>query len=179
MDRLYNRIESSLPIDQPADSKKSRRHVGKKSMWQPQLFAAIIILTATFFSVIPQSNGNILPLDVKYNVGEKLTYDITTSTTLASLLTENTTTTVTEKSTLTIQVVSFDGQTYTLNYTTTSSLGDLTETTSHIATVSQSEMITFFSLLPVAIQGAVSEAARTTNQTNPVLSAAFNQTEKV
>ncbi len=150
-----------------SDSVAPKRRFGKKLYVLVAVIAVVVVLLVSLI-VVPQANGNILPLGVKYEIGEKLTYDVTSSST--SSLISNSTTTITQKSTLTIEILDFDGQSYTINYTSTSALGSLTETTSHIVTVKQSDMITFFGLLPVSLQSWVGAAADISNQTNPALS---------
>jgi hypothetical protein len=155
-------------------STASKRRFGKKLYLLAAVIVIAVILIATLL-VVPQANANILPLGVKYEVGEKLTYNVTSSST--SSLLANTKTTISQKSTLTLEIQSFDGEKYTISYNSTSEIGSMTESTYHIATVKQADMITFFGLLPVALQSWTSSALDSSNQTNPVLSAEFNQTE--
>jgi len=70
-----------------------------------------------------------------------------------------------------VDVVSFDGETYTLNYTSVSSEAGYSLTTSQIIEVKASEMITVLALLPIGLQ----LLDVNTNNTNPFMTAFFNQ----
>lgn len=131
--------------------------------------ATIIVIIGAFL-LVPQGNANIVPLGVHYTAGEKLTYDVTTST---SSQTGNTSTSYSSQGTLTVEVVSFDGSTYTLNYTTTNSLAGYSMTTSRLLQVKETDMVNVLTLLPVALQQYTS----TVNDTNPIVTAVFNQSQ--
>jgi hypothetical protein len=132
------------------------------------VIAIAIIVAALLF--IPQSNADVIPLGVHYSAGEKLTYALTTQ-----LSTDATgiSTSVSSNGTVTIDVVSFDGVTYTLNYTTTSSMLGYSITTSKIIQVNDSQIVTTLALLPVALQ----QFASIGNDTGPLMTGFFNQTQ--
>ena len=122
--KLFASVElsTSPPTNKSTACATSKRRFGKK-LYAVASAIAIIIIGVAAFLVIPQSNGGVLPLGVHYVTGEKLSYDETTS---MSSISGNTSVTTSTTDTLTISVVSFDGQTYVLNNTETSSIGDTT-----------------------------------------------------
>jgi hypothetical protein len=109
----------------PAEPKpKKQGHFSKGILISVVALAAIAIVAATL--LIPQGAATI-PLNANFNVGEKMVYNTTESIglkianfTLPDLIPSNATMSGQE----TIQVLSFDGQTYTLNRTTTQTEGN-------------------------------------------------------
>ncbi len=131
--------------------------------------SAIVIIAVIVVAVllVPPGNADVITLGVHYSPGEKLTYAITTST---SSQYGNTSTNLSAQSTLTIEVISLNGDTYNLNYTTTSSSLGYSFTTSRQMEVKQTDIVNLLTLLPVALQ------QYTTNSTSPMETAVFNQT---
>jgi hypothetical protein len=162
---------TSDPTDQPTMKAPRKKWLRKKIYL---IIAAVVIIAVILGAsfLIPQSNANVVPLGVHYVTGEKLTYDVTSSASAVSQA-QNISTNVSSKGILTVEVISFDGQIYTLNYTTTSSTGDLKTVISRVINVRESDMITFFGLLPITLQPLIT----TSNDSSPILSAPFNQSE--
>ena len=171
---FFNPIKSlqsptSNASEQPATETPSKKRFGKKLYVSLAAVAVIlIILTALFW--VPQSNANVLPLGVHYSTGEKLTYDVTTTMSSQSA---NTTTNLNEQGTLTVEVISFSDDTYTLNYTSTTSLAGFSTTTSRLLDVKDSDMVNVLTLLPVALQ----QYSTNLEGSSPIITALFNQSE--
>ena len=163
--------EPSGSSEPPAEQASAgKRHVNKKLFVVIAAVAAIaIIVVALFF--VPQGSADVISLGVDYAVGEKLTYAITTT---MSTDYGNSSMNLSSDSTLTIEVVSFDGGVYTLNYTTTSSALGYSMTTSKLIEVQESEMVTALALLPVAFQ---QYATTLGNTSNPLVTAVFDKSE--
>jgi hypothetical protein len=167
-------VSATLPTspspEQPTTQAPSKKRFGKKLYITLAAIIAIAIILAAVL-LVPPSNAEVISLGVHYSVGEKLTYDVTTST---SMLTEggNSSTNLSSQSTLTVEVLSFNGDTYTLNYTTASALGGYSMTTSHLLEVKETDMVNLLTLLPIALQAY----ATNINSTNPTETAIFNQT---
>jgi hypothetical protein len=158
---------STTPPQEPALTKKR----GKKLYVAIAAILAIVIIVAALM-FIPQGNANVISLGVHYTQGEKLTYAMTTS---YSSDTSGTSTNLSTDTTITIEVVSLVGDTYTLNYTKTSSLLGTSIRVSKIVEVKQGDMITALALWPVAFQTAA--AIGNSSDTNPFLTAFFNQSQ--
>lgn len=151
----------------------------EKSLMQPQpkrfgkklyvTIAAIATIIVILFAVllVPQGNANVISLGVQYSVGEKLTYSETGSDLIGNY------TSNLSNATLTVEVVSFDGKTYTLNYTEVSTTVGLSPTVSRIVEVKASQIVTYLALLPVGFQIPASAV----NSSTPLLAAAFNQSQ--
>ena len=103
--------------------------------------AAIIIVAVVFF--VPQSSANTISLGVHYTQGEKLTYDVTTS---ASSNANSTSVNLSQNSILTVEVVSIQGDTYTLNYTMTTNAIGSSVAISKMINVQESQMVTTLAL---------------------------------
>jgi hypothetical protein len=155
------------PAEQPVVQAPSKKRFGKKLFIAFAAIAIIVVIVAAVL-LIPPSNADEISLGVQYSAGEKLTYDITTSMTTHG---ENSSSNLVSQSTLTVNVVSFDGETYTLNYTSSTSDGDYSYSNSQLIDVKASEMITVLALLPIGIQFADVD----TNNTNPFMTAVFDQ----
>jgi hypothetical protein len=85
----------------------------------------------------------------------------------------NSSTNISSDSNLTVDVVSFDGDTYTLNYTSSSIAASYSVTTSQLIEVKASEMVTVLALLPIGLQ----LFGETVNGSSPFLAAVFNQSQ--
>lgn len=110
-------------IEQPSQS-PMRGWFGKKAFALIAVLAVIIILAALF---VPQGAATI-PLSVDYQVGEKMIYDTTMTasmqmgnSSLSGLLGSSTNNTNIDAQEI-IEVLSFDGENYVLNHTTTMNL---------------------------------------------------------
>ncbi len=163
--KFYSSIDSAAQ-QQPAE-KTSRNRFGKKFyITAAALIAIAIVLTAIF--LVPANNAKEFSLNVHYRVGEKLTYQVT-STSYSQI--GNSSTNSTAQSTLTIEVLNINGGTYTLNYTTT--LGTAGSATSAVLEVKETDMANLFTLLPVVLQ----QYMENSNSGSPLETADFNQSE--
>jgi hypothetical protein len=147
----------------------SKKRFGKKMYITIAAVAAIAVILVAVL-LVPQGSAGIISLGVQYSAGEKLTYNVTSS---MSTQKGNSTTNLSTQSTLTVDVVSFDGETYTLNYTSVSSEGGFSMTTSQIIDVKASEMVTVLALLPIGLQ----LLGTNTNSSSPAMAAVFNQSQ--
>jgi len=160
---------TSLPAEQPAAQAPFKKRVGKKLYITIAAVAVIAVVLAAIL-LVPQGNADVISLGVQYSAGEKLTYDVATSFSSQS---GNSSTNLSSNTNLTVDVVSFDGETYTLNYTTSSSEAGYSMSTSQLIEVKASEMITGLALLPVGLQALDEDL----NSSSPFLSASFNQSQ--
>jgi len=167
-------IDSPAPQQQPIGRASSNKF-GKK----PYVTVAAIIIIAVVIAAIflvPSSEAEIISLGVHYLPGEKLTYDLT----IASFSQiGNSSTNFSTQRTLTVEVVSINEDTYTLKYTTTSSMADNSTATSYLMDVKEADMVNLFTLLPVAFQQypEYAEYVEKTNSSGPLETAFFNQSE--
>ena len=169
--QFFNSVLTALPSspnNQPS-TEQPTMHTGNRRKIYAALaiaLAAIIIVAAVFF--VPQSSANTISLGVHYTQGEKLTYDVTTS---ASSNANSTSVNLSQNSILTVEVVSIQGDTYTLNYTMTTNAIGSSVAISKMINVQESQMVTTLALLPVALQ----VAAAAGNDTTPLMTAVFDQ----
>ncbi len=174
---LINLLNS---IDSPATRQQPIRQAPSNERFRKKLYvtvAAIIIITVIAAILLePSSEARIIPLGVHYFPGETLTYDITISS-FSQI--DNSSTNSSTQRILTVEVVSIDEDTYTLNYTTTSSIADDSMTTSYLMDVNEADMTNLFTLLPVAFQQypEYAEYVEKTNLSVPLETAFFNQSE--
>jgi len=147
----------------------SKNRYGKKLYVTIAAIIAIAVIIAAVL-LVPSSNADVISLGVHYSVGEKLTYDVTTAYSTQS---ENSSSNLSQQSTLTVEVVSFNGGTYTLNYTSISSVEGYSMTTSNLMEVKETDMVNLFTLVPVALQQGLTNS----NSSSPVETAIFNQTQ--
>ena len=132
-------VNTDLPSP-PTVSEKQHKRFGKKLYILIAAIAAISIIAVALF--IPPGAASI-PLNVNYNVGEKMVYDTSASVSfgfgnsalsnLLSSLPSNTTL----QGTQTIEVVGFDGESYTLNHTITMAANGVQTSTSSLETQSK------------------------------------------
>ena len=160
---------TSLPAEQPTAQAPSKKRFGKKTVITIAAIATIAVILAAVL-LVPQGNAAVISLGVQYSAGEKLTYNVTSS---ISTQNGNSSYNLSTQSTLTVDVVSFDGETYTLNYTSTSSGAGYSLTTSQVIEVKTSEMVTVLALLPVGLQLSSVNA----NSSSPALAAVFNESQ--
>ncbi len=137
---------------------------------------AIIAIIATAVLVVPQATATTIPLGINYTVGEKLVYAVTTTdygnfpTTTGGNQSQ-----ISQNSTISVEVVSLNQETYTLNYTTTSTILGNPISSSEVEQVNKTDMASFVALLPIELQQNAPAAANIPN--NPFLIAFFNQAE--
>ncbi len=115
--KLYAASPSSPDLTTQAPLAVNGKRFGKKLYVVIAAVVAIAIIAVAL--MIPQGAASI-PLNANYNVGEKMVYDITATVNydlgqLSELLPSN----VTVGGQQTIEVLGFDGQSYTLNHTAT------------------------------------------------------------
>ncbi len=174
LNNFFSRIISatssdSSSLEHSTPQLPSKKRFGKKLyVTLAALIAIAIIIAALLF--VPTGNAEVISLGVHYSAGEKLTYDVKTSTSTQS---GNSSSNLSEQSTLTVDVLSLNGDTYTINYTTSSNLAGYSMTTSHLLEVKQTDMVNLLTLLPVALQ----QYTINSNSTNPSETAIFNQTQ--
>ncbi len=166
--RLISTVEPQA--SQPPLQAASKKRFGKK-IYATLGVAAIIVVVLAGMLLIPQSTANVVPLGVHYSVGEELTYNITTS---VSTQGSKSSTSFDSQGTLNIEVVSLNGDTYTLNYSTTTAILGYSTTSSKLLDVKESDMINVLTLLPVALQ---QYANSDVNDSNPTVTAIFNQSQ--
>ncbi len=140
---------------------------GRKKIYILLAAISIVVITVAAVFFVPQISANIIYLGVHYTQGEKLTYEMTTSVSSSS---NSTSVNLSQNSILTVEVVSIEDDTYTLNYTLTSSAAGPSVTASKIIEVKESQMVTTLALLPVVLQ---IEAAGNTE--SPLMTAVFDQ----
>ncbi len=133
MKRIINfKLFSASPelppvLEQPPMPAPKSRRLGKKTYFIGAAVIAIVIITAALF--IPQS-GAVIPLNVDYEVGEKMVYD--TSITVSMQIGNSSysglfglgqlPSALTMNAQQSIEVIDFDGEYYSLNHTTTMTL---------------------------------------------------------
>jgi cytoskeletal protein RodZ len=113
-------LTSPLPAKQEANSVGFKRFRNKTFLALAAVLVIAIIIIALF---IPQGEAAI-PLNANFNVGEKLTYNdlYTENVTLSSLAAQggnSTQLSSTREQQEVLEVISFDGDSYTFNHTTT------------------------------------------------------------
>ncbi|MBN1358347.1 hypothetical protein JW988_06210 [Candidatus Bathyarchaeota archaeon] len=170
--KFLNSIDSPAPRRQPIGQAPSNKRFRKKLHVTAAAIIIITVVTATIF-LVPSSEAEIISLGVHYVPGEKLTYDITIS---ASSQIGKSSTNFTTQITLTVEVLSINEDTYTLKYTTASSMADNSTSTSYLMNVKEADIINLLTLLPVAFQ-QYPEYAEYANSGSPIETAFFNQSE--
>ena len=170
--RFLNSIDAPAPRQQPIGQAPSNKRFGKKLYVTVAAIITIAVVITSIF-LVPSSEAEIISLDAHYVPGEKLTYDITIS---SSRQIGNSSTNFSTQSTLTVEFVSINEDTYTLEYTTTSSMADNSTTTSYLMDVKEADMVNLLTLLPVAFQ-QYPEYAEYANSSSPIETAFFNQSK--
>ena len=99
------------PIPPPQPQKSSRTPKKKMYILIGIIAIAAVIIATVLILQIPQGTGQTIQYSISYKVGEKLTYNYS-STTQTELLG-----TIAETGNLTLRIMSFDGENYTLNET--------------------------------------------------------------
>jgi hypothetical protein len=127
------------------------------------LSVAVLVLSALFFA--SWEKAETISLEAHYVVDEKLTYNLTTT---SSDQRSNTT----SQSTLTIQVLNVGADSYTFNYTLTPAQADATPTTQTLK-INKTDVINLYTLMPAALL----QYTQTLNSTTPIESATLNQKE--
>jgi hypothetical protein len=162
-------LPTSLPTQTTPSPKRSRKKI---YVTLAAVIAIVVIVSAAM--LIPQTNADIISLGVHYKVGEKLTYDITSALSTSGL--DGASSNIKTDSTVTIEVVKFEGDTYTLNYTYTLSALGSSISYSKLVDVKESQMVTTLALLPVAIQ-MFGSAFASSNESEPLMTGVFDQTQ--
>lgn len=105
--------EASPAIDQPASLPPSNKRFRRRIYVFLGVVAVVAVASAllVFWSI--SSAGAAIPLSYNFTVGEEMNYNITTTT--MSAIGENTS----ETATMSLGIVSFDGENYTINETAT------------------------------------------------------------
>ncbi len=175
LNKFLNSIDSPAPWQQPIGHASSNKKFGKKLYVTVAAIIIIAVVIAAIF-LVPSSEAEIISLGVHYFPGEKLTYDLTIA---SSSQIGNSSTNFSTQRTLTVEVVSINEDTYTLKYTTTSSMADNSTATSYLMDVKEADMVNLFTLLPVAFQQypEYAEYVEKTNSSGPLETAFFNQSE--
>lgn len=95
------------PASLPPPSKRSRKRIYALL----GIVAVAAVASALVFAfLVPQSSGTIIPLSYNFTVGDNMTYNVTTNMTMMG---RNSVSTMT----LSMGIVSFDGENYTINET--------------------------------------------------------------
>jgi hypothetical protein len=171
--KLYS-VPSETPSEQPTLPAPSRKRFGKK------LYAAIAVAVVAVIVVallIPQGAA-IIPLSVEYTVGERMVYDATqtmtmqiSNSTIGSALGLGSNNTLTMNSTTTVDVVDFDGEVYTLNYTSTMNLLGKPVSFSYLEKVNKTGYTT------ILFSGATEALAPSVGSQDPVLTGILGKSE--
>jgi len=171
--KLYS-VPSETPSEQPTLPAPNRKRFGKK------LYAAIAVAVAAVIVIallIPQGAA-IIPLSVEYTVGERMVYDATqtmsmqmSNSSIGSALGLGSNNTLTMNSTTTVDVVDFDGEVYTLNYTSTMSLLGKPVSFSYLEKVNKTGYTT------ILFSGATEALAPSIGSQDPVLTGILGKPE--
>ena len=154
--------ENLSKSNQPTVRISSSKGIGKKLY---AIAGIIVILVIVITLLIPQGAATI-PLSVKYTVGEKMTYDM-----IETITTEQIQGIMGINSTVNVEVVDFDGEHYTLNYTVTAVLNHQHPMSiSYIARVNKTGYTTYF-------HTGKTQQLLYNMSSNPVLSAVLNKPE--
>jgi hypothetical protein len=138
----FTRLASPDLPDQPA---KGSKRFGKKVY---VLIAAVIVIVVIVGALLIPQGAASIPLNVDYTVGEKMVYTTSTvlsldlgnsSLPLSGLFSDN----ITVSGTETVEVLSFDGEFYTLNVTSTLTQGSIPFTSSIIQKMNKTGYSTF------------------------------------
>jgi len=166
---------TSPSTEQPAGQVSPERRGGKKLyIVVAALVAIVIIIVAVIF--VPQGSADVISLGVDYAVGEKLTYDMSVTLSIGF---GNVSSSVNANVTMTVEVLSFDGETYKLNYTVVIPENNPNVTltnpnvNSRVLEVQKNEMVTVLALMPVAVQAAVTDEPVNA----PLLAAVFDKSQ--
>ena len=175
LSKVLNSIGSSAFRQQPIGQAPSNQRFRKKLYVTVAAIIIIAVVTAAIF-LVPSGEAEIISLRVHYLPGEKLTYDVIVS---SSSQIGDSSTSFAAPSTLTVEVVSINGDTYTLNYTTTPRVASNSTATSYLMDVKEADMVNLFTLLPVAFQQypEYAEYVENTGCTNPLETAFFPQSD--
>jgi hypothetical protein len=174
--KLYS-VPSETPSaqNQPTLPAKGGKRFGKKLYAAVAIAAVAVIVIAL---LIPQGAA-IIPLNVEYTVGERMVYDTTetvamqiyNSTVGTSLGIGGINNTVTMNSTTTVDVVDFDGETYTLNHTVSMEL------LGHPLSISFIEKVNKTGYSTLLFPGATQALATNVSSDNPILSGLLGKSE--
>jgi hypothetical protein len=109
--RIFS-AEGTPPLEQepipPSPMEPERKSRKKLYALLGVVAVAVVLIAVILPSMIPQGLGETIPYGISYNVGEKLTYSISVSLTYNGQQ-------VSETGTMSMHVVSFDGDNYTID----------------------------------------------------------------
>lgn len=99
------------PTEQPASPPPSSKRSRKRIYAVLGIVAVATVASALLLAfLVPQSSGTIIPLSYNFTVGDTMTYNMTANTTMMG---RNSVSTMT----VSMDIVSFDGENYTINET--------------------------------------------------------------
>lgn len=154
--------ESPSISNQPTVRISSSKRIGKKLYAVAGIIAILVIAIAL---LIPRGVATI-PLSVNYTVGEKMTYNM-----IETITTEQIQGATSIDSTVNVEVIDFDGEHYTLNYTVTAVLNHQHPMSiSYIAKVNKTGYASYF-------RAGGTQQLLYNMSSNPVLSAVLNKPE--
>jgi len=147
---IYSKA-GAVPSEKPARNQQSQHSSGIK-ITRKKLYvvAAVIVIAVVAVALLIPQGAAIIPLNVEYTVGEKmmyqtaepLTYQPSNATTVVRPFVPDTGT-VDLNATATVEVIAFDGETYTLNRTMTLDTGTSLVTASLIEKVNKTGYSTY------------------------------------
>jgi hypothetical protein len=172
---------NSVPSETPSAQNPAESTVTGRKWFGKKLYAAIAVAAIAVIAVallIPQGAA-IISLNVEYTVGERMVYDVTetvamqiSNSTMGSALgLGGSNNTLTMNSTTTVDVVDFDGETYTLNHTASMDLLGHPFSFSYLERVNKTGYSTI--LLPGATQALTNEVSTGT----PILTGLLGKSE--
>jgi len=179
----FSGLNNPVPSDSSSEPGPSIAQISSKKRFSKKIYAAIgaiiiIAIIAVAVLLVPIGTADTIPLGVNYTVGETLVYAVTTTDQIGSNFTNLTGETqgqLSFNSTISIYVVSLDQETYTLNYTATSTILGTTFSSSELQQVNKTDMASFVALMPIELQTNANSAANIPN--NPFLLSFFNQAD--
>ena len=140
--------ESDAPTvgSEPVMAPGQPRRFGKKLYVLFGVVAVVVVVCAVaFLFFIPRGLGETIPYGLNYTAGEQMTYDIAINMSSGGQ-------TVSETGTLSIHILSFDGENYTVNETMVVVVQGISQETSFTMKMSKTGYITDFSGLPAEAQ---------------------------
>jgi len=130
MKKDFSSLNDFLASDSTPEPKHVTAQTPPKKRFGKKIYitigvVVIVAILVTAVLLVPPATANTIPLGINYTVGEKLVYDVTTTDQIGSSYTNLTGEIqgqLSANSTISIFVVSLDQETYTLNYTATSTI---------------------------------------------------------
>lgn len=178
----FSGLNKSVASDLSSEPEHTNTQASSKKRFGKKIYVTlgaivIIAIIATAVLLVPPAAATI-PLGITYTVGEKLVYDVTTTDQIESNFTNLTGETqgqLSANSTISVYVVSLVQDTYTLNYTATTTILGYNFSSSELQQVNETDMVGFVALLPIELQLNIGNASNIPN--NPVLTPFFSQSE--